>query len=121
MKLLVQLKPPKMPTPITYSDWLSRNLEGVDCDECFNERSIECPECYGYRATDCPCCGNEKDCDDCDGLGSIPCECAKDLSENDYIKCIANDYYNLFYLNRFVMPKDEILKIAKTAARHCQT
>jgi hypothetical protein len=46
--------------------------ELMKIEVCFKPKMIECSDCDGDGASICGCCGNEGDCNTCNGDGEVP-------------------------------------------------
>jgi len=51
---------------ISFDDWILANPDIRDAEE-------PCKKCNGTGYIDCPHCGQDMDCDECDGHGKVHC------------------------------------------------
>lgn len=71
---------------------------------------VECPDCDGEGTVECECCGHEHDCDRCDGEGVIEKEKPTGQMIPDMSKCARIE--NAAYMGARI---EEILKAVKYA------
>lgn len=72
--------------PLSFPQWQAyvRNTTGEDSP-------VECPDCRGDGVTSCCECGNDRDCEDCDGTGTV---CWGELSQAEQERYLSEARYH---------------------------
>lgn len=54
-------------------DFFENIFKEIETNPEYRDKYKECSECDGIGTIECDCCGNESECDECDGEGRVKC------------------------------------------------